>query len=81
LDFQDFGRQSAVMLHSREAVVPQSGVGQFAAQVASALPMSGGGRGMQSVTILEVDKRALGRVVADVLPGELRRLGVRVVAG
>jgi hypothetical protein len=39
---------------------------------------AGGGQMLRSTTILEVDKRALGRVVADVLPGELRRLGVRV---
>jgi hypothetical protein len=33
-----------------------------------------------SITVLQVDKRELGRAVADVLPGELRRLGVRVQA-
>jgi TP901 family phage tail tape measure protein len=33
---------------------------------------------IRSETILEVDKRELGRAVADVLPGELRRLGVKV---
>jgi TP901 family phage tail tape measure protein len=42
-------------------------------------PLSSSGP-MRSTTILEVDKRELGRAVADVLPGELRRLGVRVRA-
>lgn len=37
-------------------------------------------RMLQSVTIMEIDKREIGRAVADVLPGELRRLGVRVRA-
>ena len=36
--------------------------------------------GLHSVTIMEIDKREIGRAVADVLPGELRRLGVRVRA-
>lgn len=71
------------MLHSREAVIPKSGVGEFAGQVATALGSGGGGgygAPVQAVGILEVDKRVLGRVVADVLPGELRRLGIRVRA-
>lgn len=38
------------------------------------------GQPMQAVAIMEVDKRELGRAVADVLPGELKRLGVRVRA-
>lgn len=35
---------------------------------------------LQSVTVLELDKREFARAMADVLPGELRRLGVRVQA-
>jgi hypothetical protein len=30
------------------------------------------------VVILQIDKREIGRAIADVLPGEVRRLGVRV---
>lgn len=45
-----------------------------------ALPPSASPSPIKAVTILEVDKRELGRAVADVLPGELRRLGVRVLA-
>lgn len=37
LDFQDFGARSVAMLHSREAVIPQTRVGSFAGQVATAL--------------------------------------------
>lgn len=33
---------------------------------------------LQSITILQVDKRELARTVVDVFPGEARRLGVRV---
>jgi hypothetical protein len=33
---------------------------------------------LRTVTILQIDKREIGRAIADVLPGELRRLGVRV---
>jgi predicted nucleic acid-binding Zn-ribbon protein len=32
----------------------------------------------QTVVILQIDKREIGRAIADVLPGEVRRLGVRV---
>ncbi len=31
-----------------------------------------------TVVIMQIDKREIGRAIADVLPGELRRLGVRV---
>jgi hypothetical protein len=49
---------------------------------------SGGGRSFKSssattasaptVVIMQIDKREIGRAIADALPGELRRLGVRV---
>jgi hypothetical protein len=47
LDYRDFGRVTPTNLHGREAVVPESGVGEFAGQVAAALSgqISGGGGG------------------------------------
>ncbi len=45
LDFLDFGAGTRRTFHGREAVVPESGVGDFAAQVASALGRGGGGGG------------------------------------
>ncbi len=79
LDFMDFGRESLVRLHGMEAVVAKGDEGAFAAKhgVAGGVGIAGSGS-YQSVTILQVDKRELGRAVADALPGELRRLGVRV---
>jgi TP901 family phage tail tape measure protein len=56
-------------------------VGFMAKALEGALARVGGlspGGPLQSVTILEMDKREVGRAIADVLPGELRRLGVRV---
>ena len=35
---------------------------------------------LKAEAVMEIEKRVLGRVVAEVLPGELRRLGVRVLA-
>lgn len=46
LDFRHFGRATSATLHGMEAVIPQSGVGSLAAQIASALAPrlpSGGG--------------------------------------
>lgn len=87
LDFMDFGKESLVRLHGWEAVVPRDQAGAFAAKHGADTGMgmasgSGGsvGGSFRSVTVLQVDKRELGRAVADVLPGELRRLGVRVRA-
>jgi TP901 family phage tail tape measure protein len=54
-------------------------VGFMSRALAGALAMNGGASGpIQSVTIMELDKREIGRAIANVLPGELRRLGIRV---
>ncbi len=37
-----------------------------------------GGSSRPTVVIMQIDKREIGRAIADALPGELRRLGVRV---
>ena len=66
LDFQNFGSGSQEDLHGREAVVPESGVGDFAGQVAAALApmikaMAGSGGG--STPILEIDGVKFGRLI------------------
>jgi phage-related protein len=77
LGFVDFGRESLVRLHGREAVIPESRV----AALRDPNRLTGeASRPFQSITIMQIDKREIGRAVADVLPGELRRLGVRVRA-
>lgn len=39
---------------------------------------AGGRQSLRATTIMQVNRRELGRAVADVLPGEARRLGVKV---
>lgn len=43
LDFQNFGRRRTVDVHGEEAIIPRSGVGQLASQIAAALANVMGG--------------------------------------
>ncbi len=81
--FLDFGSGTPVWLHGKERIETEAEAMHAApAGLSEMMARDTGPMGAySSTTILEVDKRALGRVIADVLPGELRRLGVRVVAG
>jgi hypothetical protein len=79
LGFVDFGREQLVRLHGPEAVIPMGSARQAAQRWGSSSVATQRGT-IQSVTIMQIDKREIGRAVADVLPGELRRLGVRVRA-
>lgn len=60
--YVDFGRETLVKLHGREKITPEG---------------AEGGSGSTTV-ILEVDRREFARAVVPVVPGEARRLGVRV---
>jgi hypothetical protein len=77
LGFVDFGRETLVRLHGREAVIPENRAGELVNPSISS-PQSRGGSASPTVVILQVDGREFARAVAQPLPGEVRRLGVRV---
>ncbi len=66
LDFQDFGPGTQTTLHGQEAVVPESGVGDLAGQIASAMGSNGASNEGGGTFILEVDGIAFGQVLRKV---------------
>jgi hypothetical protein len=69
------------MLTPGEFVMNRGAVGRIGASVLDGWNRGVGGGSSaptQTVVILQIDKREIGRAIADVLPGEVRRLGVRV---
>lgn len=78
LDFVDFGRASRTVLHGREAVIPQSGVGQLAAQIAGALSSALAGPSLTFHVAAGADAaafRAAGEEIAGIVTDVIRRGG------
>ncbi len=73
LDFVNFGDMTRTNLHGEEAVVPRAGVGQFAAQVASALQGISIGSGGGTV-IVQFGTREVARMLMPDIADEVRRL-------
>jgi hypothetical protein len=69
------------MLTPGEFVMSRPAVNRIGAGTLRALNQGGSpsaGAAVPTTVIMQIDKREIGRAIADVLPGELRRLGVRV---
>ena len=70
------------MLTPGELVVSRNDVSMAGGAGAALSRVRGGSASVsiptQAVVILQIDNREIARAVADVLPGEVRRLGVRV---
>lgn len=72
LDFMNFGRRSSVDLHREEAVIPKSGVGAFAAQLAAAMGgLLGGGGG---TVVVQFGTREVARELMPAFADEIKRL-------
>jgi hypothetical protein len=75
LRFMDFGGGTNVVLHNREAVVPEDRLGDFMAPYLARVPaMSGGAGGVTIPITLQVDGATFARTTLKLQAEELRRL-------
>ena len=81
LDYEDFGNESQINAHGREAIIPLARVPALASDIAEGLAAQGsarGGRPIEITLINQMDGRTVTRRVIRLMPRELALSGVSI---